>query len=174
MLTVELPPARSRARLVKSEPPGNVGPLMTSPDQVLFEPPVCCGQKTVSVNCFDHREWMCIRCVTRHGFAPFYEPQWERDEAPVAMETTMQELQQPRGSMVKCEGCGFHVERENVVEYPPTLAAAPQATCLRCATCEAYPLLRESYRRGYNAGLDAAADALTSAVTHTNLRRGRP
>lgn len=73
--------------------------------------------------------------------------------------------------MVKCEGCGFNVEYWDVVEYPETLSSAPQTTCLRCATCEAHPKMRESYRRGYNAGLDAAVRALTNAVSNTNLRR---
>lgn len=48
-----------------------------SQGEVIQEAPECCGRKTVSVNCFDHREWLCIVCRKKHGLAPFYEPEWE-------------------------------------------------------------------------------------------------
>jgi hypothetical protein len=53
--------------------------------------------------------------------------------------------------MIKCSGCGNHVEREHVVE----MARFEARTCVRCARCEETPALRESYRRGFNAGVEA-------------------
>lgn len=54
-----------------------------------------------------------------------------------------------RGRMVKCVGCGFNVEHEQVVEW------GDEASCPRpCRRCSAHctPDVRESYRRGFNEG----------------------
>ncbi len=69
--------------------------------------------------------------------------------------------------MVYCNGCGFHVERKQVVEW--TEYTGDQ--CDLCAKCEAQPLLRESYRRGFNAGLDAMVKAMVDTAAHSNLRK---
>lgn len=74
--------------------------------------------------------------------------------------------------MVKCHGCGFNVEREDVTKPSETLNAEYDArNCVRCRKCTENPDMRESYRRGYNAGLDAASAALRHAVERSNLRK---
>lgn len=72
--------------------------------------------------------------------------------------------------MVLCTGCGFHSEREDVVEWPDTLEAEPR-TCLTCPRCRATPEMKESYRRGFNAGLDALRGIVVRAVENQNVRK---
>jgi len=72
--------------------------------------------------------------------------------------------------MIRCTGCGFHCEREDVAEWPDTLGANP-LTCLTCPKCRATPEMKESYRRGFNAGLDALKEIVTRAVENTNVRK---
>lgn len=72
--------------------------------------------------------------------------------------------------MVRCDGCGFHVEHYDVV----TAAEGTDERCEECAKCRATPALRESYRRGFNAGLDAMADAVRNVAEKSNLRKRGP
>lgn len=76
----------------------------------------------------------------------------------------------PPGTMVFCDGCGFHAEPEDVVTYDEH----SDERCLVCLKCQATPALRESYRRGFNAGLDAMAEAVRHAASTSNLRRRAP
>jgi hypothetical protein len=69
--------------------------------------------------------------------------------------------------MIKCNGCGFNVEQEDVVE----LTEYHDSTCEMCVKCQVNPLLRECYRRGFNAGLDALSQAVQSIVIQSNLRK---
>jgi len=73
------------------------------------------------------------------------------------------------GRMVHCDGCGFNVEREDVVAWVEYSDRAET-----CKLCEAEPRLKESYRRGFNAGLDAMADAVTSIAKNSGLRKRAP
>jgi len=72
--------------------------------------------------------------------------------------------------MIRCTGCGFHAEREDVVEWSDTLEADPR-TCLTCPKCLAHPEMKESYRRGFNAGIDALKEIVTRAVENRNVRK---
>lgn len=69
-------------------------------------------------------------------------------------------------SMVHCNGCGFNVERDQVVELTEFVDR-----CEICKKCEAEPLLRESYRRGFNAGLDAMSKIVDAALARSDLRK---
>ena len=72
--------------------------------------------------------------------------------------------------MIKCDGCGFSVERKRVQEWGDQNAnPAHWTTCTRCARCT--PDVREAYRRGFNAGLDAMAAAVDGVAKHSNLRK---
>ncbi len=68
--------------------------------------------------------------------------------------------------MYLCTGCGFHVEKEDVVEW---LEFSDDA--VMCKLCKAEPRLKESYRRGFNAGLDAMERAVTGIVRNSGLRK---
>jgi hypothetical protein len=76
---------------------------------------------------------------------------------------------QPR-LMVKCRGCGFNVETDEVRQEDPD---SMDRMCLRCVKCHDKPDMRESYRRGFNAGLDAMADAVMHTAKHSALRKTR-
>lgn len=69
-------------------------------------------------------------------------------------------------AMISCSGCGFHVEREDVVEW-----VEYSENAATCKLCKAEPRLKESYRRGFNAGLDAMERAVTSIVRTSGLRK---
>lgn len=69
--------------------------------------------------------------------------------------------------MVKCNGCGFNVEQEDVVQ----MTEYSETHCDKCKTCQANPLMQESYRRGFNAGLDAMAEAVKQIASQSNLRK---
>ena len=76
--------------------------------------------------------------------------------------------------MVKCHGCGFNVEQEDVRDWGTVLDAnghTVENACETCAKCEAVPDLREAYRRGFNAGLDALGAAFQDIITTNNLRK---
>jgi len=65
-----------------------------------------------------------------------------------------------------CTGCGFHVEKEDVIECDEY-----SDRVIRCKLCKAEPRLRESYRRGFNAGLDAMERAVVGIVRESGLRK---
>lgn len=74
--------------------------------------------------------------------------------------------------MIKCVGCGFNVEREQVVEWgegPANMVVEDRTLCDRCSRCT--PDVREAYRRGFNAGLDAMADSAIHTAKYSNLRK---
>jgi hypothetical protein len=75
----------------------------------------------------------------------------------------------PRDPMVPCFGCGFHVEKQDVVEREEC-----SDRCITCKLCEAEPRLKESYRRGFNAGLDALAKAVVDIARGSGLRKRPP
>ncbi len=68
--------------------------------------------------------------------------------------------------MYLCKGCGFHVEKEDVVEETEYSDDA-----VTCKLCKAEPRLKESYRRGFNAGLDAMERAVVGIVRDLALRK---
>ena len=70
-------------------------------------------------------------------------------------------------SMVRCTGCGFNVEQEDVREW----TAYSSDTAVTCKLCELEPRLKESYRRGFNAGLDALKAAVIDVVDSSGLRK---
>lgn len=72
--------------------------------------------------------------------------------------------------MIRCLGCGFNVEREEVRERDVHYNRQDD-DCIICRHCEQEPKLRESYRRGFNAGLDALSQAVMQIVAHSNLRK---
>ena len=69
-------------------------------------------------------------------------------------------------AMISCSGCGFHVEREDVVEW-----VEYSENAATCKLCKAEPRLKESYRRGFNAGLDAMERAVIGIVRESGLRK---
>lgn len=69
--------------------------------------------------------------------------------------------------MVRCDGCGFHVERRDAYG----IMEADKSVCERCVKCDGLPDMRESYRRGFNAGLDAMAAAVKGIAENSNLRK---
>lgn len=73
--------------------------------------------------------------------------------------------------MIKCGGCGFNVEREQVVDWGEELHTEVdhRTRCDRCQRCT--PDVREAYRRGFNAGLDAMASAVVHTAKHSALRK---
>jgi len=71
--------------------------------------------------------------------------------------------------MVRCNGCGFNVEEEQVRPVGSQVGGTPcvpERQCSECIYCVAEPKMRESYRRGFNAGMNAMADAASYAVAH--------
>lgn len=68
--------------------------------------------------------------------------------------------------MVPCDGCGFNVGHEDVVEWVEYSDRA-----VTCKLCKAEPRLKEAYRRGFNAGLDAMERAVTNIVRNSGLRK---
>jgi hypothetical protein len=74
-------------------------------------------------------------------------------------------------AMVRCNGCGFNVEREDVVESSREESMYAAVDCETCANCHKEPKLKEAYRRGFNAGLDALAKAVEDIVQKSNLRK---
>lgn len=75
--------------------------------------------------------------------------------------------------MILCEGCGFNVEKEDVVECNEGESLPDIEECKTCKKCNACPDMKESYRRGFNSGLGAMYFALTEVVrdTYHNLMR---
>jgi hypothetical protein len=74
------------------------------------------------------------------------------------------------GGPVKCEGCGLHVERQEVLDWGQEhVAIEHRAGCERCVRCT--PDVRAAFRRGFNAGLDAMAKAAHDVATRSNLRK---
>jgi len=78
-------------------------------------------------------------------------------------------LTTPGSTMIRCHGCGFNVEPEEVRETDEF-----HDRCTTCRHCEQEPKLKESYRRGFNAGLDALSQAVMEIVAHSNLRKRPP
>ena len=77
-----------------------------------------------------------------------------------------------RDRMVLCRGCGFNVERQDVISWPdlhPTIGFL--TLCTRCKRCT--PDVREAHRRGFNAGLAAMAQAVRERTELGNLHRHR-
>lgn len=72
--------------------------------------------------------------------------------------------------MVHCNGCGFNVEREDVVDY----SEYSSLHCNICAKCKSEPLMRESYRRGFNDGLYAMSGSISNVVETMQSKLHKP
>ncbi len=74
--------------------------------------------------------------------------------------------------MVKCSGCGFHVEQREVLDWDEGDHTTPEhrTSCGRCST-HCTPDVREAYRRGFNAGLDAMAESVVHTAKNSALRK---
>lgn len=74
-------------------------------------------------------------------------------------------------AIVRCDGCGSSVEREQVVNYgdhPYDGKPDNNYHCDSCTGCTENPKLREAYRRGFNAGVDAMAEAVVGVIEKKN------
>ena len=71
-------------------------------------------------------------------------------------------------AMVKCDGCGFNVEHEDVT----TLAEQTlPGHCDTCTRCHGIPYVREAYRRGFNDGVNKMAEAVVGVIEKKNELR---